>query len=189
MKARTRNAEVLRYALAADWPRSTEATRSCRRGLMPSLLNTLRRCHSTVRALMKSWAPISAFDRPSRARRAICASCAVRSSRVSAWSSHWASSTTQTRGCCSAASAKRLSVASPDQKTIGRGADAKSEHGREHLALWHRQPVEVIQQRSAELVEAAVRELHLRLHPDSCRNTPAGDTTTPDEPIPEDPTP
>ena len=39
---------------------------------MPSLVNTLRRCHSTVRALMKSCAPISGFDRPSRASRAIC---------------------------------------------------------------------------------------------------------------------
>ena len=42
---------------------------------MPSLVNTLRRCHSTVRGLRKSRAPISGFDSPSRASRAICASC------------------------------------------------------------------------------------------------------------------
>ena len=42
---------------------------------MPSLVNTLRRCHSTVRADRNSWAPISGFDRPSRASRAICSSC------------------------------------------------------------------------------------------------------------------
>ena len=42
---------------------------------MPSLVNTLRRCHSTVRGLMYSCAPISGFVRPSRASRAICASC------------------------------------------------------------------------------------------------------------------
>ena len=42
---------------------------------MPSLANTLRRCHSTVRGLRKSRAPISGFDRPSRASRAICSSC------------------------------------------------------------------------------------------------------------------
>ena len=42
---------------------------------MPSLVNTLRRCHSTVRGLRKSCAPISGFDRPSRASRAICRSC------------------------------------------------------------------------------------------------------------------
>jgi transposase len=51
---------------------------------MPSLVNTLRRCHSTVRALMNSWPLISGFDRPSRASRAICSACGVSSSRVSA---------------------------------------------------------------------------------------------------------
>ena len=53
------------------------------RELIPSLVNTLRRCYSTVRGLMNSWAPISGFVSPSRASRAICASCAVSSSRVS----------------------------------------------------------------------------------------------------------
>ena len=41
---------------------------SSRRERIPSLLNTLRRCHSTVRGLRKSRAPISGFERPSRAR-------------------------------------------------------------------------------------------------------------------------
>jgi hypothetical protein len=41
------------------------------------LANTLRKCHSTVRALMKSWAAISAFDKPSEASRAMSVSCAV----------------------------------------------------------------------------------------------------------------
>ncbi len=50
---------------------------------MPSLVNTLRRCHSTVRGLRNSRAPISGFDSPSRASRAICRSCAVSSSRLS----------------------------------------------------------------------------------------------------------
>jgi hypothetical protein len=50
---------------------------------MPSLANTLRRCHSTVRALRKSSAPIWEFVYPSRARRAICRSWAVSSTRVS----------------------------------------------------------------------------------------------------------
>ena len=51
--------------------------------LMPSFVYTLRRCHSTVRGLMNSWAPISGFVRPSPAAHAICASWAVISSRVS----------------------------------------------------------------------------------------------------------
>jgi hypothetical protein len=40
-------------------PPSGRAARSCRRELMPSLVNTLRRCHLTVRALRNSCAPIS----------------------------------------------------------------------------------------------------------------------------------
>ena len=71
------------YALARNWLCSGRAVRSCLRELMPSLVNTLRRCHSTVRALRNSCAPISGFDRPSRASRAICSSCGVSSSRVS----------------------------------------------------------------------------------------------------------
>jgi hypothetical protein len=37
---------------------------------MPSLVKTLRRWYWTVRALMNNRAPISGFDRPSRAIRA-----------------------------------------------------------------------------------------------------------------------
>ena len=51
--------------------------RSWRREVTPSLLKTLRRCHSTVRLLMNNCSPISEFDRPSPASRAICASWAV----------------------------------------------------------------------------------------------------------------
>jgi hypothetical protein len=41
---------------------------------MSSLVKTLRRCHSTVRADRNSWAAISGLDKPDRARRAICVS-------------------------------------------------------------------------------------------------------------------
>ena len=50
------------------------------RELMSSLVNTLPRWYLTVRALMNSRAPISGFDSPSRASRAIRASWAVSSS-------------------------------------------------------------------------------------------------------------
>ena len=53
---------------------SGSALRSSRRELTPTLANTLPRCHSTVRALMNSWTPISGLVRPSRASRAISAS-------------------------------------------------------------------------------------------------------------------
>jgi hypothetical protein len=42
--------------------------------LVMASVDTLHRCHSTVRALMNSCAPISGFDRPSRASQAICSS-------------------------------------------------------------------------------------------------------------------
>ena len=50
---------------------------------MPSLVKTLRKWYWTVRGLMKSRVPISGFESPSRASRAIWASWAVRSPRVS----------------------------------------------------------------------------------------------------------
>ena len=50
---------------------------------MRSLAKTLRRCHSTVRGLRKSCAPISGLDSPSRASPAMCRSCGVSSSRAS----------------------------------------------------------------------------------------------------------
>ena len=52
-------------------PRDGTVSLRSLRDLTPSFVNTLARCHSTVRALMKSSAPISGFVRPSRARRAM----------------------------------------------------------------------------------------------------------------------
>jgi hypothetical protein len=50
---------------------------------MPSLAKTLRKWYWTVCALMNSRVPISGFDSPSRASRAIWASWTVSSLRVS----------------------------------------------------------------------------------------------------------
>ena len=51
--------------------------------LIPELREHLAQVPFHGTALMKSCAPISGFERPSRASRAICSSCGVRSSRVS----------------------------------------------------------------------------------------------------------
>ena len=51
----------------------------------------------------------------------------------------------------------------PDQEPVGRRAGAPAEHGRERVALRGGEPVEVIEHRGAELVEAAVGQLDLRL--------------------------
>src|SRR5262249_52270471 len=63
------------------WPRDGNASLSPLREEIPSFMNTFRRCHSTVRTLRNSSAPISAFECPSLARRAMCSSCGVRSFR------------------------------------------------------------------------------------------------------------
>ena len=78
-----RDSSGLRAVRRRIVPYAGSAFVSSRRDVMPSLANTLRRCHSTVRGLRNSRAPISGFERPSRASRAICASCGVSSSRVS----------------------------------------------------------------------------------------------------------
>ena len=56
---------------------SRSTSRSCRRGETPTLPKTLRRCHSTVRALRYRRVPISGFDRPCCTSRAMWASCVV----------------------------------------------------------------------------------------------------------------
>ena len=64
----------------------------------------------------------------------------------------------------------------PDQEPVGRRAGTAAEHGRERVTLGDGQPVEVIQHGSAELMEAAVGQLHLRLDADGSRDAPADDT-------------
>ena len=63
----------------------------------------------------------------------------------------------------------------PDHEPVGRGAGAPAEHGRERVALRGGEPVEVIEHGGAELVEAAVGQLDLRLDADGPRNAPAAD--------------
>ena len=64
----------------------------------------------------------------------------------------------------------------PDQEPVRARAGAQAEHRRERVALRGGQPVEVIEHRRAELMEAAVGQLHLRLDADGRRDAPAGDT-------------
>ena len=66
-----------RPVLPASYAACASAACRSRRELMPSFVKILRRCHSTVRPDRNSWAPISGLVRPSRARRAMRASCAV----------------------------------------------------------------------------------------------------------------
>ena len=62
---------------SSDLEATPTLTPSSRRERILSCVNTLRRCHSTVRGLRKSRAPISGFGCPWPAFSAICRSCAV----------------------------------------------------------------------------------------------------------------
>ena len=63
----------------------------------------------------------------------------------------------------------------PHQEPVGWRTGAPAEDCRERVALRHGQPVEVVEHVRAELMEAAVGELHLGLDPDGPRDVPAGD--------------
>jgi hypothetical protein len=61
----------------------------------------------------------------------------------------------------------------PDQELVGRRTDASTEDGRKRIALRRGQLLEVIQHRPAELMEAAVGQLQLRLDAFGPRDAPA----------------
>ena len=63
----------------------------------------------------------------------------------------------------------------PDQEPVGRGAGAAAEHRRERVALRGGQPAKVVQHGRAELVQAGIGQLHLRLNASGSRDVPAGD--------------
>src|SRR5918993_3792493 len=55
------------YQIEVCWVWRLDITfRSSRREVTPSFVYTFRKCHSTVRGLRNSCAPISGFDSPSR---------------------------------------------------------------------------------------------------------------------------
>ena len=62
-----------------------------------------------------------------------------------------------------------------DQEPVGCRPRAEAEDRRERVVLREGQPLEMVEHGRAELMEAAVGQLHLRLDPDRSRDTPAGD--------------
>ena len=77
---------------------------SCVREVMPSFVNTLRRCASIVRGERKSWAATSLLERPCPTKRATWSSCGV------SWSSVLGS---------------RLRAVSPDARSSARARSAQ----------------------------------------------------------------
>ena len=82
-----------------------------------------------------------------------------------AWSSHCASSTTHSSGCSSAASESRLSTARPTRNRSGAAPGAQPEHDLERLALRRREPLEPVEQRRAQLMQARRRPAPSRTPP------------------------
>ena len=82
----------------------------------------------------------------------------------------------QRSGCLSAASASNVSVASPTRNRSGAGPALEPEDRCQRLALRPGQSIKLIEHRGADLVEAAVRELHLRLDADGLGDAPASES-------------
>ena len=61
----------------------------------------------------------------------------------------------------------------PDQESVRSRAGAEPEHGRERVALWLWKSFQLSEHRGADLVEAAVGELQLRLDTDGSHDAPA----------------
>ena len=76
-------------------------------------------------------------------------------------SSHCESSMTQISGCCSAASAHSVRNASATRKRSGGGPAVKPNNRFQRRPLRTGQTLKVMEHRSAQLVKAAQRELHL----------------------------
>ena len=66
-------------------------------------------------------------------------------------------------------------MASRDQEPVGRRPRASAEHRRERVVLRQGQPLEMVEHGRAELMEAAVGQLHFRLDADGSRDPPASD--------------
>ena len=90
-------------------------------------------------------------------------------------SSHCASSTRQASGCCSATSANSVSVASPTRNRSGAALALRPNTVASASRCGAGSRSEVVQHGRAELVQAAVGQLHLRLHAGGPGDMPADD--------------
>ena len=89
-------------------------------------------------------------------------------------SSHCSSSIRQISGRSSATSDSRLSTRQPDQEPVHRWPGGDTERGPQRIALRHRNPLEMIQHRRAQLMQPGERQLHLRLHAHGARHPAPG---------------
>ena len=81
------------------------------------------------------------------------------------WSSHCASSTTHSRGRSLGHFGHQAEHGEADQETIRRRPRGQAEDDPERVTLWTRQPLEPIEQRRAQLMQAREGQLHLGLDP------------------------
>ena len=98
-------------------------------------------------------------DRLGQRRRATNASVCT-----DTWSSHCASSTTQSKGWSFGGRSHQAEHRQPDQETIRRRPDSAAESDVQRLALRFRQLVEVVQQRRTQLLQPGEREFHVGLY-------------------------
>ena len=82
-----------------------------------------------------------------------------------AWSSHCASSTMHSSGRSLGRLGEQAEHGEADQERSGAGPALRPKTIRERVALRCRQPLEPVEQRRAQLMQAGERQLHLGLHP------------------------
>ena len=149
-------------------PPCTEASRS------PPASRPVRPASRAPAARKGSRSPSDSRTAKRIATGATCRRRATNSSVCSeAWSSHWASSTTQISGRSTATRPSRVRTARPTRKRSG-GLRPQPEGRAERVALGAGQLVHLLQVRPAELVQAGVGELDLGLDADGPADPAAG---------------
>ena len=107
-------------------------------------------------------------------------------------SSHCASSTTQTSGCSSSASASRLRTARPTRKRSGALPGAQTERDGQRVTLRAGKTIQMPHHRHTQLVQTGERQFHLGLDAGSPRElkpcrAPTRYSTNADLPTPASP--
>jgi hypothetical protein len=130
------DAAVVRQVLKASTATGASAVPSSAREVMPSFGNVRYKCVLMVRCERNSRWPISRFDRPCAASRAICSSCAVSWSRASGTRRRLRSPDARAAPARSTARTRAHRTCHVGAQLIDGDADAARGYPRDPLPVW-----------------------------------------------------